>query len=76
VVATGTNLLQHRMPRNLKLSHAPKSHTLSRKTMLTIRNSWPKSKEKLLTSLPDSDNDEDELEILSTIALAFVKAEK
>ena len=44
--------------------------------MLTIRNSWPKSKEKILTSLPDSDNDEDELEMVSTIALAFVKEEK
>ena len=30
----------------------PKAHTLSRKTMLTIRNlSWPKSKAKILTSL-------------------------
>ena len=51
-------------------------HTLSRKTMLTIRNSRPKSKEKILKSLPDSDNDEDELEMVSTIALAFVKEEK
>ena len=48
VVTTGTNLI----PRNLKLSHVPRSHTLLRKTMLTIRNpSWPKSKEKILTSL-------------------------
>ena len=40
------------MPRNLKLSQVPKSHTLSRKTILTIRNlSWPKSKEKILTSI-------------------------
>ena len=38
IVTTGTNLFQHRMPRNLKVSHVPKSHTLSRKTMLTIRN--------------------------------------
>ena len=52
VVTTGTNLLQHQMPRNLKLSHVPKSHTLSRETILTIQNlSWPKSKEKILTSL-------------------------
>ena len=43
VMTTGTNLLQHRLPRNLKLSYVPKSHTLSRKTMLTIRNlSWAK----------------------------------
>ena len=44
VVTTGTNLFQHRLPRNLKLSHVPKkSHTLSGKTMLTIQNlSWPK----------------------------------
>ena len=43
VMTTGTNLLQHRMPRNLKLICVPKSHTLSRKTMLTIRSpSWPK----------------------------------
>ena len=49
---SGTNLLQHRMPRNLKLSHVPKSHTLSRETILTIRNlSWLKSKDKILTSL-------------------------
>ena len=47
-----TNLFQHRKPRNLKLSHVPKSHILSRKTMLTIRHlSWPKSKEKTFTSL-------------------------
>ena len=52
IVTTGTNLFQYRMPRNLKVSHVPKSHTLSRKTMLTIRNlSWPKSKEKILTAL-------------------------
>ena len=52
VVTTGTNLFKHWMPRNLKLSHVPKSHTLSRKTVLTIRNlSWPKSEEKILTSL-------------------------
>ena len=52
VVTTGTNLLQHRIPRNLKLSHVPKFHTLSRKTILTIRNlCWAKSKEKILTSL-------------------------
>ena len=44
--------------------------------MLTIRNSWPKSKENILKPLPDSDNDEDELEMVSTIALAFVKEEK
>ena len=52
IATTGTNLFQYRMPRNLKVSHVPKSHTLSRKTVLTIRNlSWPKSKEKMLTSL-------------------------
>ena len=52
IVTTATNLFQYGMPRNLTLSHVPKSHTLSRKTMLTIRNlSWPKSKEKILTSL-------------------------
>ena len=63
IVTTGKNLFQYRMPRNLKLSHVPKSHTLSRKTMLTIRNlSWPKSKDIDITS--DSDNDEGELEIL------------
>ena len=36
VVTIGKKLFQHMMPRNLKLSHVPKSYTLSRKTMLTI----------------------------------------
>ena len=48
IVTTGRNIFQYRMPRNLKVSHVHKSHTLSRKTALTIRNlSWPKSKEKM-----------------------------
>ena len=52
VETTGTNLLQQGMPRNLKLSYVRMSHTLSRKTILTILNlSWPKSKEKILASL-------------------------
>ena len=63
--ATGTILFQHRMPRYLKLSHVPKSHTLSRMIILTVRNlSWPKLKKEEIDITSDSDSDEDELEIL------------
>ena len=57
------------MPRNLKLSHVPKSHTLSKSILAEI-----KGEDIDITS--DSDNDEDELQILSTFAFAFVKDEK
>jgi len=65
VVTTGTNLFQHQMPRNLKLSHVPKSHTLSRKTMLTMLKSiLAQIKGEDIDITSDSDNDKDQLEIL------------
>ena len=53
------------------------SHILSRKTMLTIRNvSWPKSKEKILTSLLTATTIKMNSKYCKTFALAFVKDEK
>ena len=77
-MTTGTNLIQHRIPRNVKLSHVPKSHTLSRKTILLddSKSVLAEIKGEDIDITSDSDNNEDELEILSTFALAFVKEEK
>jgi len=56
----------------------PKSHTLSRKTILLddSKSVLAEIKGEDIDITSDSDNNEDELEILSTFALAFVKEEK
>ena len=65
------------MLRNLKLSHVLKSHTLLRKNYVDDSKSvLAKIKGEDIDITSDSDNEEDELEILSTFALAFVKEEK
>ena len=52
------------MPRNLKLSHVLKYHTLSRKTVDDLKFILAEVKGEDIDSTSDNDNDEGELEIL------------
>ena len=64
------------MPRNLKLSHVPKSQTVEKDYFEDSKSILAEIKGEDIDITSDSENDEDELQILSTFALAFAKEEK
>ena len=64
------------MSRNLKLSHVPKvSYSVEKDYFDDSKSILAEIKGEDIDITSDSDNDDDELKILSTFALAFVKEE-